>query len=192
MPELIIQPTTIDSWLSEQDTDTNYGTDTKLVIGKGTNAFRSVLKFDFGALPNQVDIIAAAFRAYVYSVIGSSGRTLWAYRLTQLAWTEAGVTWNKYDGSNNWAAAGGDYTITDGASISGPAANNWAEWNTLNLAQYAQSSMSKILHLLLKDGTELANQVSYFYSSEYVTDTTKCPKLILNYRYKNGLWFGHA
>jgi len=192
MGQLIIQPSTIDSWLSEQDPNTNYGSDTKLIVGKGTNAFRSVLGFDFSALPNQVEIISAQFMAYVYSVIGSSGRTLWAYRLTRTNWTEGGGTWNKYDGSNNWSSAGGDYTVTDGASVSGPSAGNWANWSVLAQAVYAEINTSKLLHLLLKDGTETANQVSYFYAREYTTDTTKCPKLVLNYIYKNGLWFGHG
>lgn len=38
----------------------------------------------------------------------SSGVACSIYRVTQ-AWTEAGVTWNKYNGVTNWAAAGGDY-----------------------------------------------------------------------------------
>lgn len=41
-----------------------------------------------------------------------SGGTHSAHDLTQTGWTQAGVTWNKYDGTNNWAVAGGDFTAT--------------------------------------------------------------------------------
>src|SRR3990167_6779178 len=39
--------------------------------------------------------------------------TVYIRRLTQINWTEAGVTWNKYDGTNAWVSAGGDMTATD-------------------------------------------------------------------------------
>lgn len=196
MPQLIIQPSNIDSYIANQlSVNTNYGTSTELRVGSSdvvgdTQIRRAILKFDFSALPNFTTLISTPLSLYTYA--GVADRTLWANRLTRTNWTEAGVTWNKYDGSNNWTSAGGDFTTTDRASALSLASGNWVTWNVLALAQYAQLNTSKILHILIKDSNETDEVDNYFYSSEYATDTTKCPKLILNYIYKNGLWFGNG
>lgn len=41
-----------------------------------------------------------------------SGGTHSVHQLTRTNWTQAGCTWNKYDGTNNWTTAGGDYSAT--------------------------------------------------------------------------------
>lgn len=74
-----------------------------------------------------------------------SGGTHSAHQITTTGWTQAGVTWNKYDGTNNWTTAGGDYgsaiyttgTISGtpgwvqfdlmGGSASNPLTLNWGD-----------------------------------------------------------------
>ena len=195
MPQLIIQPSGADSYIDSYVPNNNFGSNVDLYVGptevSGNPMIRrAVIKYDFSSLPNATVITAAQMLCYVRS--GSAARTLWAYRLTRTNWTELGVTWNKYDGTNAWTAAGGDYTADDGASITSPGTGNWAEWNVLAQAQYALLNTSKILHCLLKDGTESGISTTYFHSKNYTTDTTLCPKLTLTYRYKNALWFGNG
>jgi hypothetical protein len=181
MGALTIQPTDADNVMWSGSANSNYGSLTGIDIGANSGIYRSLLKFDFGALPGNAILDSVSLSVYIYGIVGSSGRTLWAYRLTQTGWTELGSTWNKYDGSNSWSSAGGDYTTTNGVSISGPGAGNWATWDVLTLANYARINTGKILYILLKDGTETDGQLSQIYSNNYTTDATKCPKLILNY-----------
>jgi fibronectin-binding autotransporter adhesin len=56
------------------------------------------------------------------------------HRLTQ-SWTEAGATWNRYDGTTTWAAAGGDYAGTTYASSSAnPSSGQPITWDLTTLA----------------------------------------------------------
>jgi len=52
---------------------------------------------------------------------GANALTVDCHAMTRTTWTEAGATWNKYDGVNNWTAAGGDYsaTIVDSLTFAG-------------------------------------------------------------------------
>jgi len=195
MPQLIIQPSTADNVLLSAFPTTNYGTSVNLNVGRvdaSGGIYRSLLKFDCSALPNYITVTFALLRFYVYAVVGSSGRTLWAYRLTRTDWTETGSTWNNYKAGSTWTAAGGDWTVTNGVSVSGPAVGNWVTWDVATQINYAIANTNKIAHFLMKDGTETDGQATGLYSNNYTDDTTKCPKLTLTYRYKNGLWFGNG
>ncbi len=185
MSILTIQPSNIDNFLNYADQSTNYGTELELHVGDrlGVYTQRSLLKFDFSALPDGAVISAAALGLnYWFSDGDPVGETYWAYRLTQIAWTEIGSTWAKYDGYNYWATGGGDYTATDGASITMPASYGWVSWNVLAQVQYAQLNVSKVAHFLIKSGTAGSYDTQgRFHSNNYTTDTTLCPKLVITY-----------
>jgi hypothetical protein len=135
-------------------------------------------------VPAGAIINSATLSLYYYSKSGTvSGRTYWAYRITQTGWTETGSTWNKYDGTNNWAAAGGDYTATNGASVVMPASYDWVAWTVTAQVQTAVDSVGRVAHFLVKDATEdsAAAAMAFFYSREYATDTTKRPKLYVDW-----------
>jgi hypothetical protein len=180
----------MDTFLGEGAPTTNYSTLDYIYIlfiqSLGTNQDgRTIIKFDFSALPEGAVISAATLNLYYYAhpLSDAVGRTYWAYELTQTGWVEAQATWNIYSTGNSWATAGGDYTATDGASLVVPAAYGWMSWNVLALVQHFQSTHSKIAHFLLKDGAE-ENVTGYnrlYYTREYTTDTTLCPKLIITY-----------
>ncbi len=193
MPTLTIQPSTADNQLRSAAPTTNYGTATPISVGMSAGEYNNgIFSFDFSALPNGTTILTAPLSCYHCGVGGETGRTYWLYRATRTNWTELGSCWDNYKSGSAWTTAGGDFTTTNGASAVTPAINNWMQWSVLAQCQYAQVNTSKIAHFILKAGTEEDGHYSQFYSNNYAVDTTLCPKLILTYRYNNGLWFGNG
>jgi hypothetical protein len=80
--------------------------------------------------------------------------TIEVHELTEEDWTEAGATWNKYDGITDWAAAGGDFDATIVDSVVAPGDETWAEFilqgsgatNPITTLTWGSE-----LHLLLRD-----------------------------------------
>jgi len=181
MSTLTIQPANIDTYLYANDADGNFGSLLYLQICGSNWTSRILAKFDFSSLPVGATITDAILSLYVRSDTNAQDRTYWVYELTQTDWVELEATWNKYKTGNNWASAGGDYTVTNGASAIVPADNNWMNWNVLALVQHFQSAHSEVANFLLKDGNETSGDASYFHSREYTTDTSLCPKLVITY-----------
>jgi hypothetical protein len=113
MPSLEIEPT-MDSELNAHAADTNYGSAVEVIIGASyigpakTSLYRPIVNFDVSAVAG-VQVDAALLRRQIY-VSGGASVNAFVSRCTRPAtWTEAGVTWNKYDGVNAWTAGGGDF-----------------------------------------------------------------------------------
>lgn len=103
-------PPIADAYISEAEPNTNYGSTDPLESRGGAGTRRCILvKWDVSALPAGVynkRNYAAYLKLYFLNPI-MTGFTLSAYPLLR-AWTENGATWLKYDGVNNWGAAGAD------------------------------------------------------------------------------------
>lgn len=91
----------------------------------------------------------------------NTGLSIEVHELTRTNWTEAGVTWNKYDGTNNWTTAGGDYsaTVVDSLAHSNTV-GQWRVWDMIGAN--ATNPISGLtwgsqLHLLLRFSTENNN-----------------------------------
>jgi len=112
----IVYPT-LDAYIDAQAPLNNYGADSWLYFGVsflgGTKLYRwrSIINFDLSGLIGRT-LTDASLTAY--SQIGAGGSVpATFYRLTPPGTvTEYGVTWNKYDGVNNWLAPGGDWHPT--------------------------------------------------------------------------------
>ena len=197
---LTIQPSNMDNWIYEGGVNTNYGTPTFFYIGAddATKAITALLQFDFSALPDGAVISEATLSVYYYLLFHNpiTGRTYWAYELTQTGWTETKSTWNAaydddLDGVNDsgdifWATAGAkhdpnDFTTTNGAYTTVGAALNWLSWNVLALVQHFNSSHNKIANFLIKDSALSTGCAAKIYSNNYTTDPSLCPKLIITY-----------
>lgn len=184
-PTLTVQPSSKDAYIKEDVPDSRYGGSMFFIIySKSTDAnARAVLEFSLGGLPAGVDIDLATLNLYKNDSFGvdAVGRTYWAYRLTRTDWDEAQVTWNEYDSGQAWIVAGGDYTVTDGASATVPATGNWMSWTVTAQVEYAVDNVIDV-EFLVRDATEDSTGYgSEFRSKEYTTDPDLQPKLVIDY-----------
>jgi hypothetical protein len=93
--------------------DTNYGAASAiahgtLYEGAKTNLDRPIANFDVSLVAARTINAAELHRSFAGGFGVSFGAKI--FRCTRpTTWTELGVTWNKYDGTNSWTAGGGDY-----------------------------------------------------------------------------------
>jgi len=187
MSVLAIQPSTIDAYICLDSPDVNFN-NVNLLVRSGTGPpsnRRTLIKFDFSALPDNAVISAGTLSLYYFEIDGGPiGRTYWVNELTQIGWVETQVTWNNYKTGSAWANAGGDYVTNNGASIIVPASYPaWVEWNVLALVQHFQSVHDKIGHFLIRDGSEDNNpyKTGFFVSKDYTGNPTLKPILTITY-----------
>lgn len=168
----------IDTQLNSAAATTNYGTDTTFKVGEsfsGSGTFRGLMKFDFSSLPAGATINRARIRMVTQADDSNSNRTMKVYRQKR-AWTEAGATWNKYDGTNNWSTAGGfhadDCEQTDIGSYGLVAAEQDGHFFFIDLTA---SKIQEMINgtftnngIMFKNDTETDDAVA-FYSSESAT-----------------------
>jgi hypothetical protein len=188
---LIIQPSGADTYVRYSAATTNFGTETELWTGDrlGVHTSRSILRFDFSALPAGVVITAAELLLY-YATSSSpdpAGETYWVYELTQTGWVETEATWNIYKTGSNWASAGGDYTTTDGASLTVPASppQNMT-WNVLNLAKHFQANHACVANFLVRAGTSDSYNTQVNFASRRGAYAGLRPKLTIAYAVSSG------
>lgn len=168
MATLTINPATADTRIIQNVPDTNADDDELDIKTLAGNLQRSLLRFDFSALPAGATITGATLKIYYFAYANDDpvGKTFDACELTQTGWIENEATWNSYKTGSAWTSAGGDFTATDKASATVPASAGWMSWNVLALIQHFQSDHSEIANLIVKDSAESSNCIAAFYSSE--------------------------
>ncbi len=162
--------------------NTNYGTATELIIcGESSNLSRALLYFDVSTLSTP----SAEYLGLYFTTLGTSvaGRTYKICRLTQASWTEAGATWLKYDGTNVWTLAGGDFTVTGAITFTIPSANNtWAYIDISSLVDDAINNRSNKLYILIQDSDEaeggFSGAYAAFIASDDYADSSYRPRLL--------------
>lgn len=167
-----------DSYINANEATTNYGTNATLYVGDAVyspNLTRSLIRFDVSGISSTATISSAVMSLW-YSVNVSDeafqNRLLRCFRLLT-NWTESGVTWNTYNGANNWASAGGfDATDCEQTDIGSQTLNRLSPVNSrfdFDLAAAeVQEWISGVLAnygLLLKVDTE-SNDLFGFHSSD--------------------------
>lgn len=192
------QPSTKDNFVNSADSDANWGVTIRGSInGASTHKYRILQTFDVsGYTAGSAAITSAKLNLYYYAygLNDPKGKSVDVYKQTRSDWTEGtqdgttGVSsWDQYKASTAWTTAGGDYVTSNpvGGNTSMPASYGWVEWDITAIVKDAIDNNSSIVNLLVKYNNE--NEAAYpdgyfeadFYSSEYTTDTTKCPKLVI-------------
>jgi hypothetical protein len=107
------------------------------------------------------------------------------YKLTRQDWHETQSYWDRYKTGSNWTSAGGDYVTSApaGGSTTFPAGFDWMSWDVTAIIQdaYANSLKAEFLLMFQTEGVTPGYASSAFYSRHYATDTTKRPKLVIEY-----------
>ncbi|HTM01670.1 MAG TPA: DNRLRE domain-containing protein [Candidatus Omnitrophota bacterium] len=172
---------TTDTYLKQENATENRGSDPDMRVkrstgGKTKNAVVSI------PLPDMTGkSILQAWLSLYQSAANSGSMSVTSHALTQ-SWTESGASWtNRFSGAP-WTTAGGTRlsawtsrrVISDQTNLSrtswqvGPIVNAW------NLGTLANNGFL----LTAETGQDLEMQ---FRTSEFTTDTTKTPQLILQY-----------
>ncbi len=191
-----LPPLTKDVSLDEDFKERNFGALPELTIGAKDrkDEKRSVLEFDFSAIPSGATILSATLELYMYeNEVAGGNPTLNAavHRMTR-AWQEGtgmggggdsdGATWVHHNGANEWASAGGDFQAAAAAqtNIQVGEINQWHEWDVTALVQYWIDNPSANDGLILRDSTPANSFWGRFYSREY-GDPAYRPKLTVVY-----------
>ena len=159
----------------------NYGATTVYAVGEYNSAVgtvtRSLLKFDLSAIPTDAIIDSAILSVRINSDLSSNARTLRVFRLKK-AFTEGtkngaapadGVTWNTYDGTNNWTVAGAfdtadcEQTEIGSIDLSATETAGVQKLITLNVTSLAELDLG--FGFLLKMDTEVDDAYTFYYRS---------------------------
>lgn len=183
------QPSTADTYIRSFAPDTNMGAETSMKVqsyktGQNHRNNRVLVQFDFSQIPTGSTVTSATLSLYAYDP--ASTRTYYGHRVTH-AWTENGVTWNTYDGTNSWTTPGGDYAASTFNAIT-PAAAGWMDFIVTNdVAGFVAGTYSNY-GWLIKDGTEdSATKHETFFRTKEATEATQHPKLTVTYNCTLGL-----
>jgi len=172
----------IDSYLSNLNTTTNFGSSANLFIrfisGKDSEVRRSIIRFDISSLPAGVTITSGIVTIDINS--GDNAKDAFLRRITQAAWVEDQVTWNEYSTGNSWTTAGGDFTTTDEVSWTTPTATGPFDITGVGLSGIIRDAIDNqgdLVHVLLMRSNEAGggSSTTDFDSSE----GTVAPKLTI-------------
>lgn len=102
-----------DTMLISTAATTNYGSNSTVETrGEGSASVRHTL-ISFTLSSGSGTISRVSLFMYGTESISGATTTIEAHQLSaNTNWGEATATWNKYDGTNNWTTAGGDYSAT--------------------------------------------------------------------------------
>lgn len=126
-----------DTTLYSAAATTNYGTDTTISARDNTSdeMFNILINFTLPDRPAGNSTITKVSLWLKQSTALTYNGYIFVHELTQTAWTENGATWNKYDGTNDWTAPGGDYDSTIIDRQEPPGAGYWREFILMDEAE---------------------------------------------------------
>jgi YD repeat-containing protein len=146
---------------------TQCGGEQILVGWDGASQRRSMLRFDVqNSLPKGIKVLDAELGLYMLdNDFDNTPATVNLHRVTH-SWTGT-ATWNKYDGTNNWTTAGGDFDSTVAASNTVNAWGQWYKWFPRALVQGWVDGSIANNGVILKEATERSiNNRFFFWSSQ--------------------------
>ncbi|HQO21198.1 MAG TPA: DNRLRE domain-containing protein [Acidobacteriota bacterium] len=169
--DLVLQPSTADSYVNQGSAGTNYGSGaTMSVQSRLSQAQRTLVMFDLSAIPEDSTINTATLELYASSA-PTTGLTLNVHRITG-TWTEPGVTWTNQPA----------YNSTVDASLAGGTTTGWKIWNIASLVQDWVDGTSDNYGLIVKGSVENdKTAVTYAFASKENGTSGNRPILRINY-----------
>jgi hypothetical protein len=187
--------TGVDTHMNSAFPDNAYGSDATMITGANTfSAYRrSLIKFNLSSIASNATISSAILSLWVASSTATQTGYVGVYRCKR-AWTQANATWNKYDGTNAWQTAGGtgtnDYDSTEWGTTS--VAYNIADGTEVQFT-LSNTEMKKYIDgtytnngWLVKSVPEDSSSRHSWYTCDEATQTTKRPKLVIEYTVPSG------
>jgi hypothetical protein len=171
-----------DCYISEANPDTNYGTSSSMELQEYNTGTKEnlLLKFNHSWISSS-NIVDANLWLYRSTGSTSSPAYVNVRRLTQ-SWTEDGANWTMYDGSNDWATDGGDYTDKIYTWTTVPHdTTEWYKWNVSELIEEWKDGTYDNNGMILEGDWQ--SSWAQFRTSDYNGDLTLRPKMIVNYSY---------
>jgi hypothetical protein len=135
--------------------------------------WRAYLQFDLSSVPGNARIIDAYPKLYQYGSIGAGSFTVGLYQITS-DWEEGAITWNNQPTSS---------TVAEATSTVYAGSTAWRMWyNIVDLVQgWVDGSITNQGMLLKSTDETSTTMIVEFWSSDYTTDTSKHPKLLIIY-----------
>jgi hypothetical protein len=167
-------PEGIDSGIESVAPNSNYGNLTYCDVGNSAITIRrTYIKFDLSTVPANAVVVDADLKLYHYGGPGTYDFTIDLYNVTS-AWDESTITWNLQPTCSVDAETTSDITM---------GAITWESWDDIDTLVQAWLDESITNYgVVLKDTDEASvNTIAYFRTSDYTSDTSKRPELVIYY-----------
>jgi len=175
MQYITLQPGTDgkDAAISSTIPASNFGNETYSWVGDfGTTITRLYIQFNLSSVPANARIVNADLLLYQYFTFGGSDFTIELQKINN-SWDESTISWDLQPTRSS------DPIITINITAG---ATTWKSWDIDDLVQAWLDGGIANYGAVLKDTHETSGDtIAYFYTSDYTTDTTKHPKLVISY-----------
>lgn len=174
--------------------DTNYGTDTAVSgIGEQNNDVgvykRFLIKFDLSSIPASANITSATLSLWIQADYSSNARDYKVYRILR-NWVEAEATWNSWKSGSAWTTAGAGsngndvdlgtaWATTNFSATESVGTEKTFALNTTEFKKLINGTYTNYGWLIKSDGE--ADDAYLIYTAEEAVETTKRPKLVVEY-----------
>jgi hypothetical protein len=169
--DLVIQPSSADSYVDEDNATSNYGTATTMIVrSRSTNRDARVLvQFDLTGIPVGSTVNSATLE--LFATAGGTNRTYDAHHITG-TWTETGVTWNLQPAFS----ASPDVSIATGTAV-----NAWKIWTVAPVVQAWVNGAYSNYGFLIKDNAEEGSNIAWTFATKENGTAGNRPILRVNY-----------
>ena len=160
-----------DAYVVSTFLNTNWDYSYTWVGNWGSEIERTYIQFDLSTVPAGAVVDDADLKLYQYNSVGSGSFIVGLYQVIS-GWEESNVTWsNQPDSSTEAEASRNIYTST-----------TWRNWDIDDLVKSWLDGSITNYGMLLKATNEASiNMKAAFRTSDYTIDTTKRPKLEIDY-----------
>jgi len=172
---IVLQPDAegIDTGVESALPTSNYALWPFTGIGNSASTIvRTYIEFNLSSIPANARVFDADLKLYQYNTLGTDDFAIGLYKVTS-DWEEGTIDWDPQPTSST------DAEVTNNIYAG---SITWESWDIDTLVQGWLDGNITNYGMMLKDTDESSvNTIAYFYTSDYTIDTTKCPKLEIDY-----------